>query len=47
MIVTPPAVVASATASATAFVPASNGGISKTPIGPFQTTVPAVRMIRA
>ena len=28
-----------AIASATAFVPASNGGISKTPMGPFQTTV--------
>ena len=45
MIVTAPFAVALATASATAFVPASNGGISNTPIGPFQTTVPAVRMI--
>ena len=41
MIVTAPRPVASATASATAFVPASKGGISKTPIGPFHTTVPA------
>ena len=31
----------SATASATAFVPASNGRISNTPMGPFQNTVPA------
>ena len=45
MIVTAPCAVAAATASATAFVPASNGGISKTPIGPFHTTVPAPRMI--
>ena len=28
-----------ATASATALVPASNGGVSNTPIGPFHTTV--------
>ena len=32
---------AAATASATARVPASNGGTSKAPIGPFQKTVPA------
>ena len=28
-----------ATARATAMVPAAKGGFSKTPIGPFQTTV--------
>ena len=33
---------AAATASATARVPASNGGTSKAPIGPFQKTVPAL-----
>ena len=47
MIVIAPAAVAAATASATAFVPASKGGISNTPIGPFQTTVPAERTIAA
>jgi len=34
-----PARVALTTACATALVPPSNGGISKTPIGPFQTIV--------
>ena len=38
-IVVAPRAVASAIASATARVPASNGGVSNTPIGPFQTTV--------
>ena len=38
-----PARVASASACATPNVPASNGGVSKTPIGPFQSTVRAPR----
>ena len=41
-----PAAVASAIAFATAFVPASNGGVSNTPIGPFQTIVLAARIAR-
>jgi hypothetical protein len=35
----------SAAASATVSVPAANGGISNTPIGPFQSTVAAALMI--
>ena len=43
----PPATVTpghSAMASATALVPAANGAISNTPMGPFQKTVPASAM---
>ena len=36
-----------ATAWATPIVPAANGAISNTPIGPFHTTVFAVAMIEA
>ena len=36
-----------ATASATPIVPFANGSISNTPIGPFHTTVFALRMIDA
>ena len=36
-----------ATASATAFVPAANASISNTPIGPFQNTVCALAMASA
>src|SRR5438552_1466896 len=43
-IVIAPFVPASTSASATARVPSSNGGVSNTPIGPFQTTVLALRM---
>jgi hypothetical protein len=39
--VTVPLPVASAMAVATASVPWSNGDVSNTPMGPFQTTVPA------
>ena len=45
--VTAPARVASATARATAMVPASKGLVSNAPIGPFQTTCPAVRTASA
>ena len=38
MVVAPPSV-ARATASATPRVPSANSGTSKTPIGPFQSTV--------
>ena len=38
---------ASATARATPSVPAAKGVFSKTPIGPFQTTVCAVRIMAA
>src|ERR1041384_3881180 len=41
-IVTAPSAVASAIAAAMTRVPPSNGGVSNTPIGPFQSTVPAL-----
>jgi len=42
--VTAPCAVASTSARAIASVPASKGFVSKTPMGPFQTTVFATRM---
>ena len=42
-----PALVALAIASAIARVPSSNGGVSNTPIGPFQSTVFADAIARA
>src|SRR5688500_17856857 len=46
-IVVAPLAVASAIAFATARVPASKGGVSNTPMGPFQSTVFAVAIARA